>query len=99
MITPIQGRVLVKLKGAYENLDTTDERFGTSKTRGEVAALPINTKHEGIDWQGHCSELGIEIGSTVYFGKYEDTAPYGNDQDLVLIKLEDIGGVSDGSDD
>lgn len=93
MITPIQGRVLVRLKSQYQHLrDTSDEQFGNSKTRGEVLALAEDVKII-------CKRKGVEVGKTVYFGKYEDTAPYGNDQDLILIKLEDVGGVSDGEDD
>lgn len=90
MITPIQGRVLVKLKGQYEHLEATEERFGTSKTRGEVLAVAADIADNGV---------GVKTGKTVYFGKYEDTAPYGTNQDIILIKLEDIGGVSDGEDD
>lgn len=92
MITPVQGRLLVKLKGQYEHLDTTEERFGTSKTRGEVLAIAANINKD-------CKDLGIKVGKTIYFGKYEDTAPYGSDSNLILIKLEEIGGVSDGEDE
>lgn len=89
MITPVQSRLLIKTKGAYANLKTvTEEKFGTSKTRGEVIAIPKGDA-------AYCKELGIKVGSTVYFGKYEDTAPYQIDGEdgYILIKIEEIGGV------
>jgi co-chaperonin GroES (HSP10) len=91
MITPIQGRLLVKLKGAYDNLKTTtDERFGTSKTRGELIAVAADIEaNHPVLWKL------LKPGSIVYFGKYEDTAPYTVDGEdgYILIKLEEIGGV------
>jgi co-chaperonin GroES (HSP10) len=85
MIHPIQGRLLIQLKGKYQNFSPTEEKFGTSKTRGVVLAI-------APDIIAKCQELGIEDGKMVYFGKYEDTAPYGEKEDLALIKLEEIGG-------
>lgn len=89
MITPIQGRLLVKTKSAYEHLQaTTDERFGTSKTRGEVV-------HIAKDIIPDCKEYAIKLGSIVYFNKFEDGAPYNIDGEdgYILIRLEEIGGV------
>lgn len=91
MITPIQSRILVKTKGQYANLETTEERFGTSKTRGEVLAIASDITKDQL------KKIGAEdlaVGGMVYFGKYEDTAPYGSDSDQILIKLEDVSGVS-----
>lgn len=83
----IQGRLLVELKGAYDNFEATLEKFGTSKTRGTVHSI-------ASDIEVKCKELGIVDKSMVYFGKYEDTAPYIIDgKDYALIKLEEIGGV------
>lgn len=92
MIQPLQGRVLIELKSAYKNFEATEERFGTSKTRGVLTAI-------APDIEEQCKEMGMKIGDMVYFGKYEDTAPYSlDDRDYVLIKLEEIGGRSDDSD-
>ena len=83
MITPINQRVLIKLKGAYDAFETTEERFGTSKTRGEIIAIAPELK-----------DKPVKVGQTAYFGKYEDTAPYDIDgEDYILIKYEDIGGI------
>jgi len=88
VITPIQGRVLVELKGAYDNITTTEEKFGTSKTRGILRAIASDITE--VDRK----RCGLKIDATVYFGKYEDTAPYTFDgKDYALIKLEDVGGV------
>lgn len=88
MIDPVQERLLVRTFGEYQNLGTTtEERFGTSKLRGIVEAIAPDIKEK-------CKELNISVGDMVYFGKYEDGASYGPDQDLILIKLEDIGGRS-----
>ena len=86
MINPVQGRLLIELKGKYENFNPTEEKFGTSKTRGIVIAI-------APDVQDKCNELGITVNCMVYFGKYEDTAPYDvNGKEHALIKLEEIGG-------
>ncbi len=91
MITPLQGRLLVELQAAYQHINPTEEKFGTSKTRGICAAI-------ASDIQDQCVAMGIEVGKMVYFGKYEDTAPYTVDgKDYALIKLEEIGGVEDAS--
>lgn len=83
MIKPINQRVLIKLKGQYDGLDLSEERFGTSKTRGEVIAIAPELEDEPI-----------KVGQIAYFGKYEDTAPYDIDgSDYILIKYEDIGGI------
>jgi hypothetical protein len=85
VITPIQGRVLVELKGEYENIEASEDRFGSPKTRGRVLAVA-----DDVD-----SSTGIEVGKMVYFGKYEDSAslklPSGKPG--ALIKLEEIGAV------
>jgi co-chaperonin GroES (HSP10) len=93
MIKAIQTRILVELKGLYDNISTTEEKFGTSKMRGVVLDIAEDVKDE-------CAkpENDVRIGSTVFFGKYEDTGkfPYelnGKEVELALIKLEEIGGV------
>lgn len=89
MINPIQSRLLIELKGKYENFSPTEEKFGTSKTRGRVIAI-------ASDISDKCKEFGITVGCMVYFGKYEDTAPYDVDgKEHALIKLEEIGGWED----
>lgn len=87
-IDPVQKCVLVETKGRYENLEVADERFGTSKMRGTVRAIAADIKEE-------CKKLNIKVGDTVYFGKYEDMATVGADEDQILIKLEEIRGRSD----
>jgi hypothetical protein len=91
MIKAIQTRILVELKGLYDNIDTAEEKFGTSKMRGVVHDIAADVKDD-------CTKLGIKVGSTVFFGKYEDTGkfPYeheGREREFTLIKLEEIGGV------
>lgn len=90
MIQPVNANILVKLKGRYKHLETeTEEKFGSSKTRGIVVALP----KDNFDL-GWCEENGVKLGSMIYFGKYEDTAPYPIDgEDHILIKIEDVKGV------
>lgn len=89
MITPIQGRVLVELKGAYDHIDVTEEKYGATKNRGIVRGI-------AKDIAVKCKELGIKVGSMVYFGKFEDNAPVDLDgQPGTLLKLEEIGGVDD----
>lgn len=90
MITPIQGRLLIELKGRYEHLpSTTKEQFGDSKTRGRLLAMAGDVTKADLTKIG---AVDLKVGDMVYFGKFEDTAPYGDNEDLVLIKLEDIGG-------
>jgi hypothetical protein len=91
MIKAIQTRILVELKGLYDNIDVAEEKFGTSKMRGIVHDIADDVKDE-------CAKLGIKRGSTVFFGKYEDSGkfPYaldGKEVEMTLIKLEEIGGV------
>lgn len=91
MIKAIQSRILVELKGLYDNIQTTEERFGTSKMRGVVLDIADDIKDD-------CAKLEISDGTLVFFGKYEDTGkfPYeidGVEKELTLIKLEEIGGV------
>lgn len=90
MIDPVQGRLLIELKSAYKHIDPTDERFGTSKTRGVVLAIAPDIAED-------CKKLNISVGDWVYFGKYEDTAPYDVEghEKCSLIKLEEIGGRSE----
>ena len=88
-IHPIQGRLLVELRSAYKNFSATEERFGTSKTQGVVRGIAADIAKE-------CEDLGVKVGSMVYFGKYEDSAPYKiNNVDHTLIKLEEISGYSE----
>lgn len=92
LIKPVQGRILVELLGAFKHFKANEERFGTSKIRGIVLAMasditPAKLKEIGAE--------DLKIGYIVYFGKYEDSAPYGPDQNQILIKLEEIGGFSD----
>lgn len=91
MIRAIQSRLLVELKGLYDNIQTAEEKFGTSKMRGVVLDIADDIKSE-------CAKLKIAEGDLVFFGKYEDTGkfPYeldGKEVELALIKLEEIGGV------
>lgn len=88
MIDPVQGRLLIELRSAYKHINPTEERFGTSKTRGIVRAIAPDIAEK-------CAEMKIAVDDIVYFGKYEDTAPYTIDgAECVLIKLEEIGGRS-----
>lgn len=90
-IHPIQSRLLIELKDKYKHFTATEEKFGTSKTQGVLSAI-------APDLEKVAGELGLKVGQTVYFGKYEDTAPYTIDGvDYALIKLEEIGGWSDES--
>ena len=89
MIRAIQGRLLIELKGGAKHINTTEEQFG-SYTRGVVRSIAPDTL---VD----CNELSIELGSLVYLGKYEDSAPYDlGGKKHILIKLEEVGGVEDG---
>jgi co-chaperonin GroES (HSP10) len=88
MIRPIQSRLLIELKGGAKHINTTEEQFG-SYTRGVVRGIAPDLKEA-------CVDLDLRLGSTVYFGKYEDTAPYEIDgKKHILMKLEEIGGVED----
>lgn len=95
-IQPLQSCLLIKLMSEYKNLGSvTDERFGTSKLRGELLAMakditPAKLKEIGAE--------KLKVGDIVYFDQYEDTAKYGPDKDLALIKLEEIRGRSDAAD-
>lgn len=91
MIQPVQKHLLVELRSAYQHLGhTTEERYGTSKTRGIVRALANDITPDVL------KEIGaqeLKVGDTVFFGKYEDTAPITiGSEDYILIKLEEIGG-------
>lgn len=90
LIDPLQKHLLVELRSAYKHLGhTTEERYGTSKTRGIVIAIAPDIAEE-------CKGMGIKVNDMVYFGKYEDTAPYQFDSsEFILIKLEEVGGRSD----
>jgi co-chaperonin GroES (HSP10) len=91
MIHPIQSRLLVELKSKYKHINPTEEKFGTSKTQGLLKAI-------APDIEKQAAGAGLKVGQVVYFGKYEDTAPYDVDGvDHALIKLEEIGGWSDES--
>lgn len=92
MIEPAQTRLLVQLKGKYKNLESADEKYGNSKTRGIVLAIAPDITPAAL------KKIGLEklkVGDLVYFGAFEDTARYGSDDDQILIKLEEIGGRSD----
>lgn len=87
MIRAIQGRLLIELKGGAKHINTTEEQFG-SYTRGVVRSIASDIDKAEL--------FGIEVGSMIYFGKYEDSAPYDLDgKKHILIKLEDVGGVED----
>lgn len=90
MIDPVNSRVLIALRSKFKHLrKPTEERFGTSKTRGIVIAIAPDIAKD-------CKEKNINVGNWVYFGKYEDTAPYMIDgEEHVLLKLEDIAGRGD----
>lgn len=91
MIQPINSRVLIELRGKYKHVNTTEEKFGTSKTEGVVVAISKGALKEA-DAAGEV----IKIGQRAFFGKYEDTAPYNRDgKDYALIKYEDVTGVED----
>lgn len=86
MITPIQRALLIELKGKYENFSPTEEKFGTSKTRGIVRAIAADVAEK-------CKAMGITVGCMVYFGKYEDTAPIDVEgKEYALIPLKEIRG-------
>lgn len=93
-IEPIQSCLLIETMSEYAKLGKiTEERFGTSKLRGKVLAMasditPAKLKSIGAEQ--------LEVGDIVYFDKFEDTATYGPNKDLCLIKLEEIRGRSNG---
>lgn len=87
MIKAIRGRLFIELKGKFENFEENEERFGDSKMRGRVLDI-------APDIAAEAKKDGVEVGSMVYFGKYEDTGRFDiNGKWHVLIKLEEIGGV------
>lgn len=88
MITPIRRHLLIELKGAYDNFSPTEEKFGTSKTRGIIRGIADDiTKDER-------KAMCLTLGNIAYFGKYEDTAPYQIDgKDYALIDVKEIGGI------
>lgn len=87
-IRPIHQTLLIELKGGYEHLDTTEEKFG-SYTEGDVKAIAADAADEA-------KELGIEIGSRVYFAKYEDTAPIDHEgKKHILLGIDNIAGVAE----
>lgn len=96
VIDPIQGCLLIELMSEYKNLGTvTDERFGTSKLRGKLLALASDITPAKLKEIGAAK---LKVGDIVYFDQYEDTAKYGPDKNLALIKLEEIRGRSDATD-
>jgi co-chaperonin GroES (HSP10) len=98
MIKPINTCLLLELKGEYQNIPHQDERFNTTKSRGIVVAIAKMTEHEAIDTPKHCEELGIKVGSTVYFNAYEDNCSFKRDgKEYALIELKIIKGVEYGS--
>lgn len=86
MIQPVQGRLLVEIKGAFKNIKVTEGQWDAN-TRGLVHAIATDVEED-------CKDLGIKIGSTVYFGKYEDNAKCLIDgKDGALMPLKEIAGV------
>jgi hypothetical protein len=85
----IQGRLFIELKGKYENFEENQQQFDDSKMRGRVLSIASDVKQKAED-------DGIELGTMVYFGKYEDTARFERDgKYYAFIKYEEIGGVDD----
>lgn len=85
MIKPVNGCLYIELKGSYNNIKSSQEKYGNSKSRGTVLAITN---------EADAKELGIKIGSMVYFNQYEDQSAFKrNGQDFAFIKLEDIRGV------
>lgn len=85
----VQSRLFIELKGKYENFEENHQQFDDSKMRGRVLSIAEDVKAK-------CEEFGIELGSMVHFGKYEDTARFEKDGKwYAFIKLEEIGGVDD----
>jgi co-chaperonin GroES (HSP10) len=87
MITPIQGCLFIELLGQYNNISSSQEKYGNSKSRGKVIDIALNVVSDAL-------ELGIKKRSTVYFNQYEDQSAFKRDgKDFAFIKLEDIRGV------
>jgi co-chaperonin GroES (HSP10) len=91
VITPIQGHLLVELKGEFEHIDVTPGRFENTRNRGVVRAMAADITPRTLNKIGADS---LAVGSMVYFGKFEDNAPCEVDgKEATLIKLEEIGGI------
>lgn len=93
MIEPVNGRILVELRGKYKNITGATQQFGDSKTRGIVRAIAADITPAKLQEIGAAK---LKVGDWIYFGAYEDTAKYPVDgKDHILIKLEDVGGRED----
>lgn len=89
MITPVQGRLLVELRGEFDHIEAVKGQFDDTKTRGIVRAIAKDIVKQCADF-----ENPILNGKTVYFAKFEDNAPCEYEgHEATLIKLEEIGGV------
>jgi chaperonin GroES len=94
-IRPLQDRVIVKRmeeettsKGGIVLPDSATEK----PIRGEVIAVgPGKT----LD-SGEKRPLEVKAGDTVLFGKYSGTEVKLNDEELVVMREEDIMGVIEG---
>ena len=94
-IHPLQDRVIVKRmeeettsKGGIVLPDSATEK----PIRGEVIAVgPGKT----LD-SGEKRPLEVKAGDTVLFGKYSGTEVKLNDEELVVMREEDIMGVIEG---
>ena len=94
-IRPLQDRVIVKRmeeettsKGGIVLPDSATEK----PIRGEVIAVgPGKT----LD-SGEKRPMEVKAGDTVLFGKYSGTEVKLNDEELVVMREEDIMGVIEG---
>jgi chaperonin GroES len=92
---PLHDRVLVrrleeenKTIGGIVIPDTAKEK----PSRGEVLAIGPGKR---ID-NGDVRALDVKVGNKILFGKYSGTEVKVNDQDLLVMREEDIMGVIEG---
>jgi co-chaperonin GroES (HSP10) len=95
MIKPINGCLFLELKGQYNNIQASSEKYGNTKNRGIVIDIANDirvSKLRGVP----LLPAGLKVGSIVYFNQYEDQSAFKRDgKDYAFIKFEDIRGVED----
>lgn len=91
-IRPLQDRVIVKRveeertsAGGIVLPDTAKEK----PSRGKVVAVG---KGKSLD-SGEIRQLDVKVGDVVLFGKYAGTEVKVNDDELLVMREEDIMGV------
>jgi chaperonin GroES len=92
---PLHDRVLVrrleeenKTAGGIVIPDTAKEK----PSRGEVLAIGPGKRMDN----GDVRALDVKVGNKILFGKYSGTEVKVNDQDLLVMREEDIMGVIEG---